>query len=44
MGEFSHLPWWRKDKHGWPIERLVNRGRLWWWLRVFLQNVRKFTG
>lgn len=41
---FRRVPWWRKDKLGWPIERIQNRNRFWWWLRVVLQNIRKVAG
>jgi len=37
------LPWWRKDRLGWPIEKI--RGG--WFtnlLRLAIQNVRKMTG
>ena len=37
------LPWWRKDKYGWPIEtvkdHLIKSG-----VRILCQNIRKITG
>lgn len=37
------LPWWRKDRLGWPIETFVGRP-VKSALRIFFQNIRKFTG
>lgn len=43
-GRFAHLPWWRKDALGWPIERVEERGKAFWYLRVAVQNLRKVIG
>lgn len=37
----SDVPWWRKDKYGWPIETFKGK-RLKSFTRIFLQNLRKF--
>lgn len=39
----SSLPWWRKDKDGWPV--VTWQGRPFAsFLRVVCQNIRKVTG
>lgn len=40
----QRYPWWAKDAHGWPIERINNRPAYIYWLRVLFQNIRKVTG
>ena len=40
---FARLPWWRKDKLGWPIETVKGR-RVLNLLRIVCQNIRKVTG
>lgn len=40
---FDHLPWWRKDKLGWPIETFKGRPLL-SLIRIICQNIRKLTG
>ena len=37
------LPWWRKDKYGWPIETVKDH-LIKSWVRVLCQNIRKITG
>lgn len=39
----SSLPWWQKDKYGWPIEIMLNRPVA-NCLRIICQNIRKVTG
>jgi len=39
----NQLPWWRKDKLGWPIETF--RGHPFHsFIRLICQNIRKITG
>lgn len=38
----THYPWWRKDRHGWPIEYITGRP-VRNFVRTILQNVRKKT-
>ena len=35
------LPWYLKDKDGWPIEFQRGKGRI---VRIICQNIRKVTG
>jgi hypothetical protein len=37
------LPWWRTDKHGWPIETYIGKP-VKSAVRIIFQNVRKVTG
>ena len=37
------LPWWRKDKYGWPIETVKDH-LIKSWVRILCQNIRKITG
>lgn len=37
------LPWWRRDNHGWPIERYMGRP-VKSFVRMVCQNIRKITG
>lgn len=41
----NHLPkrWWRKDKHGWPIETFKGKP-VKSAVRIIFQNIRKLTG
>lgn len=36
----SDLPWWKKDKYGWPIETIKGRP-VSGFVRIVLQNIRK---
>jgi hypothetical protein len=36
-----NLPWYLKDKYGYPIEFQEGKGRL---VRIICQNIRKITG
>jgi len=40
---FDDMPWWKKDKYGWPIELTVGKpfGNF---VRIILQNIRKIAG
>ena len=35
------IPWYLKDKHGFPIEFQEGKGRI---IRIICQNIRKITG
>lgn len=37
------LPWWRMDKHGWPIETYIGKP-VKSAVRIICQNIRKVTG
>jgi len=37
------MPWWRKDKHGWPIETYLGKP-VKSAVRIIFQNIRKVTG
>lgn len=37
---FDHLPWWKKNRFGWPIETVENRPVL-NFFRIICQNLRK---
>lgn len=37
------LPWWRKDRLGWPIETFIGKPYK-SALRIICQNIRKITG
>jgi|688.fasta_scaffold1347136_2 hypothetical protein len=39
--EIKSLPWYRKDKLGWPIETSENKP-IRSFIRLVLQNIRKF--
>ena len=39
----TELPWWRKDKNGWPIETIKGRPFS-ACIRIVCQNLRKLTG
>lgn len=41
MGQEPHVPWWRRDRYGWPIERIRGKDGWIWWLRVVWLNLRK---
>ena len=41
--DLSSLPWWKKDKNGWPIE-LYNNKPIKNFFRIICQNIRKVTG
>lgn len=38
------MPWYLKDRDGWPIEFVKGRGHLSYWIRVACQNIRKVVG
>lgn len=37
------LPWWRKDRYGWPIETYIGKP-VKSAIRILCQNIRKITG
>lgn len=37
------LPWWKKDRFGWPIESIKGQ-RFNSFMRIICQNIRKITG
>ena len=37
----KHMPWYLKDKYGYPIEFQQGKGRI---MRIICQNIRKITG
>ncbi len=39
----KNLPWYMKDKYGWPIERPIDRP-IFSFVRVVVQNIRKVIG
>jgi len=43
MNNFSHIPWYRRDKYGWPIERITGKPFK-SFVRMVFQNIRKITG
>lgn len=43
MGDYDHLPWYRKDRLGWPIETVKSKP-IKAFIRIVCQNIRKITG
>lgn len=43
-GVLNNIPWWLKDKYGYPIEFISGRGPVFRIIRIFVQNLRKITG
>ena len=37
----NKIPWYLKDKYGWPIEFIKGKNKFW---RILFQNFRKITG
>ena len=37
-------PWYLRDNLGWPIEFDYSKGKLYRWIRIACQNIRKVTG
>lgn len=38
------MPWYLKDKYGWPIEFIKGRGLFYRGMRIICQNIRKIVG
>lgn len=43
MNSYNDLPWWKKDRLGWPIETYKNK-KFKSFIRLVCQNIRKITG